>query len=299
MILDFSPGGNQPSVHLATPAKVNLFLEIRAKRPDGYHELETLMVPISLYDTLQFQMSPDSQLTLRCSHPDLGNPDENLVLRAARLLRDTVGITTGAQITLTKRIPLAAGLAGGSSDAAATLVGLNRLWNLGLSRPQLLPLAQQLGSDIAFFLGDGAAWCTGRGEVITPCPVAIPLELVLVCPSFGMSTPAVYRALRVPASPIDGTAIRAAVQQGDIDAIAQSLHNRLEEPAQTINPLLADWLERLRNTNATGVRMSGSGSTLFALCRDRTEATRVASAIASEAGSVGAISRVLLVRSCV
>src|SRR5438045_8162621 len=156
------------------PAKVNLFLEVLSKRPDGYHEIATLMVAIRLMDTLVFKEEPD--LRLGCNRPDLSTGPDNLVLRAARLLQKRTACTRGAHIRLVKRIPMAAGLAGGSTDAAATLAGLDRLWQVGKSAGELAALSSEIGSDIPFFFRTPAAWCTGRGEVVTAVNLPIPLH---------------------------------------------------------------------------------------------------------------------------
>src|SRR5438477_7604267 len=170
------------------PAKVNLFLEVLGKRPDGYHDLATLMVAVSLFDTLEIKEDPSATITLDLvppaeapgaeDRPALTPGPDNLVWRAADLLRRHAGHPRGARLRLRKRIPLAAGLAGGSSDAAATLLGLNRLWRLGLTDAELARLGAELGSDVAFFLHGPAAWCTGRGEVITPLRAGRELWLV-------------------------------------------------------------------------------------------------------------------------
>src|SRR5438105_3037393 len=170
------------------PAKVNLYLEVLAKRADGYHEIATLMVAVSLYDTLEFKEETSGEIGFRCDHPDLTTGPDNLVLRAVQLLRQRTGCPRGVHIRLAKRIPLASGLAGGSSDAAATLAGLNRLWRLGLKRGELAQLGAELGSDVAFFFATPAAWCTGRGEQVAPLRLGRPLWLVLVQPPFGLST---------------------------------------------------------------------------------------------------------------
>src|SRR5438045_753982 len=187
------PAGNGTAVTAWAPAKVNLFLEVVGKRPDGFHELRTLMAAVSLYDTLTFAPAPPGPIRLSCPGVPLSTGPENLVVRAAEALRRYAGTDAGADVVLTKRIPLAAGLAGGSTDAAATLVGLNRLWGLGLSRAELMPLAAGLGSDVAFFLAPPCAWCTGRGEVVEPWPLGARLHLVLVAPPFGLGTADVYR----------------------------------------------------------------------------------------------------------
>src|SRR5205823_12677755 len=152
------PAGNGPSaVTVWAPAKVNLFLEVVGKRADGFHELRTLMVTVSLYDTLTFALAPSGPIRLTCPGEQLATGPENLIVRAADHLRRHTGHDDGADVVLTKRIPLAAGLAGGSTDAAATLVGLNRLWGLGLGRDELATMAADLGSDVAFFLDPPSA----------------------------------------------------------------------------------------------------------------------------------------------
>src|SRR5262245_53525263 len=176
------------SVRALAPAKVNLFLEVLRRRPDGYHDLATLMVAVGLYDSLSFTANDTGEIRLGCDDPALPTGPDNLVCRAARLLRDRHGVRAGADILLAKRIPVAAGLAGGSSDAAATLAGLNRLWQLGLDNGELARLGAELGSDVAFFFSGPAAWCTGRGEIVEPVPMARPLDLVLVSPRVGLST---------------------------------------------------------------------------------------------------------------
>ncbi|HYT90648.1 MAG TPA: 4-(cytidine 5'-diphospho)-2-C-methyl-D-erythritol kinase, partial [Gemmataceae bacterium] len=183
------------------PAKVNLYLEVLAKRVDGYHEIETLMIGVSLYDTLVFKEDSSGAISLRCHRPELSTGPDNLVMRAAERLRQHTGCPRGAHIRLVKRIPLAAGLAGGSTDAAAALAGLNRLWQLNLPDTELAELAARLGSDVPFFFATPAAWCTGRGEKVTPVALGKRLWFVLLCPPFGLATADVYRGLTVPERP--------------------------------------------------------------------------------------------------
>jgi 4-diphosphocytidyl-2-C-methyl-D-erythritol kinase len=277
------------------PAKVNLHLEILGQRPDGYHALETLMVAVNLCDTLVFTDDASGRLSLTTRHSGLSTGPDNLVLRAAEMLRATFGCPRGARIRLVKRIPLAAGLAGGSTDAAATLAGLNRLWGLGLADEQLMKLSAGLGSDVAFFFRTPAAWCTGRGEVVTPASMGKQLWMVLVCPPFGLSTAEVYRQVTVPAQPHTGDAIRQGLAKGDVESVGRLLHNRLEEAAQRVRPEVADYRRLLEAQGPAGARMSGSGSTLFAVCRDRNEAQRIAQALRQEPKRLG--STVYLIRS--
>ena len=267
----------QPDAVLVwAPAKVNLFLEVLAKRADGYHDIATLMVAVSLFDTLEFKEDASGAIRLDCAHPTLATGPDNLICRAAQLLRQRTGCTRGATIRLVKRIPLAAGLAGGSTDAAATLAGLNRLWDLGLGPAELAGLGAELGSDIAFFLWASAACCTGRGEQVAPLELGRPLWLVLVCPPVAVSTAEVYRGVTVPAQPRSGEDVRRAATKGDIEALGRALHNRLQPVAERICPALANLFDRLQRLAPAGQLMSGSGSSLFALCRDQGEALRIA-----------------------
>jgi 4-diphosphocytidyl-2-C-methyl-D-erythritol kinase len=258
------------------PAKVNLHLEVLAKRADGYHEIATLMVAVGLYDKLRIKEEKSGEIQLHCNDPRLSSGPENLVHRAATLLQRRTGTRHGARVRLTKRIPLAAGLAGGSSDAAATLVGLNQLWDLGLTSPDLAGLATELGSDVAFFLNGPAAWCTGRGEKVTPWPIGRRLWLVLASPGVGLSTADVYRRVEIPARPQSGDEIRAAASSGDVVALGRNLHNRLQGPAETLCPPIAAMRRQIESLRPAGQLMSGSGSTVFALCRNRQEARRIA-----------------------
>src|SRR5262249_968079 len=167
------------SLATQAPAKVNLFLEVLGKRPDGYHDLEPLMVAVDVTDTLEFWPDESGALTLTCDAPGLTTGPDNLVLRAAESLKRQVNHRGGAAIHLAKRIPIQAGLAGGSSDAATTLKALNRLWNLGLTDTELARVGAEIGSDVAFFFASGAAWCTGRGEKVEPITLGRPLDFVL------------------------------------------------------------------------------------------------------------------------
>src|SRR5216683_776287 len=196
---------------LRTSAKVNLALEVLGRRPDGYHELSTVLQAVDLFDRLTVETA--EAITLETSDPALPTDDGNLVIRAARLLRKTAGVEAGARIVLDKRIPVAAGLGGGSSDAAATLWGLNHLWGLRWRRERLIALATGLGMDVPFFLGPGRALGTGRGEVLKALPTAGGYAMVLVNPGVPLSTQAVYG--RVPAGWRASTTAEAASRRRD------------------------------------------------------------------------------------
>jgi 4-diphosphocytidyl-2-C-methyl-D-erythritol kinase len=285
------------AVRVWTPAKVNLFLEVLARRPDGYHELATLMTAVSLYDTLEFTEEPTGATTLHCDHPSLPTGPDNLICRAVELARRESGRSDGVGIRLWKRIPMAAGLAGGSSDAAATLAGLNRLWRLGWDRNQMARLGAELGSDVSFFFAAPASWCTGRGEQIEPLRLGRPLDLVLVSPSVGLSTAEVFRGVTVPTEPRSGAAIRQAAAVGDVEELGRQLHNRLQPAAERLCPDVAGLCARLSSLGPAGQLMTGSGSTVFALCRQPGEALSLARALNSARDELDG-ARVFVVRSC-
>jgi 4-diphosphocytidyl-2-C-methyl-D-erythritol kinase len=271
-----APDAHPAAVTLAAPAKLNLFLDVLGKRPDGYHDLATCMVPLSLADTLAF--APADTLSLTCDDPRLSTGPENLVMKAAELLRTRTGCPRGAAITLTKRIPMQAGLGGGSSDAATTLLGLNELWDLRLGHADLLELAGQLGSDVPFFLARSAAWCTGRGEVVVPFDLPSELNFVLLCPGVGLSTAAVFRHCQPSDTPMSTEPLRRALAAGDAAAVGRSLFNRLQAPAEALCPAVARLRQHCEQLASRGWwwghGMTGSGSTYFVLARDAGSAQR-------------------------
>jgi len=286
------------AVVVAAPAKLNLYLEVLGKRADGFHALETLMVAVDLFDTLELRPRPDATLALTCAPPGLPTGPDNLVYNAAdRLRRRANRPDLGATIHLTKRIPAQAGLAGGSSDAAAALIGLNRVWNLALPKADLAAVAAEVGSDVAFFLDLPAAWCTGRGELVTPEPGGAQLHAVLVCPPVGLGTADVFRRVVVPAVQQDGMAVRAAFRAGDADALGRALFNRLAAPAFGLAPLVETVYRRLSDQHPSGCLMSGSGSAVFALCRGPADAARVASGFRAATPPGEPASRIQMVRT--
>ena len=180
-------------MQLSAPAKINLSFRIKGRRADGFHEIETLMAPISLADRITIERAgDDGEIRFSCDDPSLPAGDDNLVVRAAKLFRQRAGITSGITIALEKKIPHGAGLGGGSSDAASILLGLNELFDAGLDQTELLELAAQLGSDVPFFVVRSAAVCRGRGEIVTPISLGTKLHLVLLKPDFGVPTPWAY-----------------------------------------------------------------------------------------------------------
>ena len=270
-----------------TPAKLNLFLEILSRRNDGFHEIETLICPIGLYDTLTFDESPSGDIDFSCVWPaeagssaEVPSNADNTVVRALTLLRQAAGTERGAKVRLLKRIPAAAGLAGGSSDAAAALVAANRVWQLNWPRERLAEIAAAVGSDVPFFLGGGPAVCRGRGERIERLD-APRLDFVVVHPPQGLSTAAVYRACRPAVRPRTAAALVSAWRAGSLAEVGRRLHNGLQPAART----LADEIERLEREFARldllGHAMSGSGSSYFGLCRSPRQAERIAALLRS------------------
>jgi 4-diphosphocytidyl-2-C-methyl-D-erythritol kinase len=274
MIVRPSAGG----VECLAPAKLNLFLEVLGKRPDGYHELVTLMVSVDLHDTLSFRDEPTGRIVLTCDDPALPAGPENLVFRAAERLREEAGVPRGAIIELSKSIPAQAGLGGGSSNAAATLVALDRLWNLQSPPERLDALAGGLGSDVPFFLHTTAAVCRGRGELIEPVPMPATFHFVLVCPTVGLSTADVYRRLMLPERREPIGPVLEALASGDPAALGRCLFNRLQPVAETIRPDLSRVRQALNNLRPSlhGHAMTGSGSAYFGLARDRPAAESAA-----------------------
>lgn len=276
------------SIVVHTPAKLNLFLEILAQRADGFHELETLMVSVDIYDTLSFTEEESAEIRLRCFNAGtrqaavspadaLPAGRENIVVQAAELLRNSAGIERGVRIGLTKRIPSAAGLAGGSSNAAATLIALNRLWKLELSAGELFQLAAQLGSDVGFFLAaTPAAICRGRGEEVEPLEMPFSLHFVIAKPASGLSTAVVYRHCRPAVVPRHVNDLADALKRGRFGRAANQLHNALQPPAFDLNDDVKRLADAFSELSVLGHQMSGSGTAYFGMCNNRRQALRAA-----------------------
>jgi len=265
------------SLSVLARAKINLTLDVLGKRPDGYHEVEMIMQSVELADVLEFYPAP-SGLSLEVAGTGAPQNEENLVLRAARLLQNRFGVQKGVDIRLKKHIPAEAGLGGGSADAAAALRALNELWGLGLSVGELAALGAEIGSDVPFCVFGGTALACGRGEIIQKLPVCLPMHLVLVKPSFGVSTAAVYGALsRIPVNKRPDTrGMIEALGRGDIDGVAQKLSNVLEEVTAAMYPVVREIKSALLEAGALGAAMTGSGPTVFGIFRDERAAADAA-----------------------
>lgn len=274
------------------PAKLNLFLRIVRKRPDGFHDIDTVMSTINLFDTLEFSASNDNAIRLTVelavspmtgvSVDTIPTDPENLVVRAAELLRLHTGATPGADVRLIKRIPSAAGMGGGSSDAAAALLGLNALWGLGLSTGELVGLAAQLGSDVAFFLGGSTtARCTGRGEILEPLNLPEFLHFVVAKPQAGLSTPLVYKHCRPDTEGLSPEGLIAAWSRGAVAEAARCLHNGLQAPAESLSEAIRGLREVFDRLPVLGHQLSGSGTAYFGVCHNRGQALQIAGRLRS------------------
>jgi 4-diphosphocytidyl-2-C-methyl-D-erythritol kinase len=265
-----------------SPCKVNLLLNILGKRPDGFHELETIMHPVHFCDRLAFSIGGQG-IQLTCSDPSLPVDSRNLVHRATAAFLEAMGRSDGVRIHLEKKIPQAAGLGGGSGNAATTLLGLNELFGNPLSPEKLHVLAAGLGSDIPFFLQTKPALATGRGENVVsldPFPALRGTVFLLIHPGFGISTPWAYQNLARFPTALNGHPGRAQklaqlLQTSDLAAASAEFYNSLEAPALEKFPLLQLFQEFLRANGAAAALMSGSGSTTFAIFQDRPTAEAV------------------------
>lgn len=259
-----------PSLQVPAPGKVNLVLEVLRRRPDGYHAIRTVMHALELADTLTFSAGrPGIRVT--CDRPGVPEDEENLVGRAARLLATATGRRPAVKIHIRKRVPVAAGMGGGSSDAAAALNGLCRFWGLRRDPKLLQDLAARLGSDVAFFLRGGCALGTGRGERIFPWPAVPGLWVALVNPGVAVSTAEVYKKLNLQlTTPMNYiNLMRPAIIQKNPVKIGQKLFNQLESVTAASHPVVTRIKAELLACGALAAMMTGSGPTVFALLPSR------------------------------
>lgn len=286
---------NSHSITVQTPAKLNLFLSIDHKRSDGFHDITSLMLSVGIYDTLVFTEEPSSEVELRVVDanpllPQQTKPqqcipsgEDNLVVRAIRLLQAKTGSHKGIRIQLMKRIPSEAGLGGGSSDAAATLFAANELWQLGLTLNDLRDLASELGSDIPFFLTESSsAICRGRGEIIESVSIPHCLYFVIVRPSSGLSTADVYRHCRVRTqSENQVEQLVRHLASGQFHSLSSLILNDLQIPAERLNSEILILKEFFTKQSVLGHMMSGSGTAYFGICHNRAQACQIAARLRS------------------
>ncbi len=253
------------------PAKINLSLLIAGKRPDGFHEIETLMAKVNLYDELLLEQSSTGRIELVCkgSHSAPCGP-ENLVYKACEVLLDRAGMRPQIKVTLTKNIPVGAGLGGGSSDAAAALIGLNKFMKTSFSRQELAEMASELGSDVAFFIGGPLAYCTGRGEKTRKIENKYPFLAVLILPDINVSTKRVYANYTHNKNiyePFKAT-IEENLKKNNVDLIAQMCTNMLENSCFLLHPGLQQLKTTVEKLGVAPVCLSGSGSAMFSIVKN-------------------------------
>ncbi|MFF9604829.1 4-(cytidine 5'-diphospho)-2-C-methyl-D-erythritol kinase [Streptomyces sp. NPDC014684] len=274
------------SVTVRVPAKVNVQLAVGAARPDGFHDLANVFLAVGLYD--EVTVAPADELRVTCEGPDADQVPldrGNLAARAAIALAARRGIEPAVHIHITKDIPVAGGMAGGSADGAGALLACDALWGVGASRAELLAICAELGSDVPFSLVGGAALGTGRGERLTALETGGTFHWVFAMAGRGLSTPAVFREFdrlargrRIP-EPVASPELLAALAKGDTDALAASLSNDLQPAALSLFPELADTLEAGRRAGALATLVSGSGPTTAFLTRDAAAAEKTAEAL--------------------
>lgn len=256
-------------------AKINLTLEVLGRRDDGYHDIASILQTVSLHDILTFEEADN--ITLECDRPELVTPD-NLVLRAAHLLRDNVGVSTGAAIGLRKKIPVAAGLGGGSSDAAATLLALNRLWGTELTREDLLPIAASIGSDVPFFLYGGTGRVFGRGERVQPLPPADLEWAVVLAPRIDLPNKTATMFSKIgPMNYTNGGLTRklAARLSSKGDTPPQFLFNAFDDVAVEAFPALKTYWDTFHGLGAREIHLCGAGPSLYAPVSTKHHATAI------------------------
>ena len=254
--------------------KINLGLDVLRRRPDGYHDVKMIMQMVDIYDTLTFEKRQDDRIVLSANKEEIPCDDSNLIYKAAKLLFDYKGVSYGVNIHLEKRIPVAAGMAGGSTDAAAAFTGLNELFELGVSQKELLELGVKVGADVPYCILGGCALSEGIGEVLTPLPNPPYCELVITKPDINVSTKYVYENLNLPElkrhPDIDG--MRTAIEAGDLKGITDRLENVLESVTVKKYGIIQEIKDEMISLGATNAIMSGSGPTVFGFFESKEQA---------------------------
>jgi 4-diphosphocytidyl-2-C-methyl-D-erythritol kinase len=277
-IIDISERVKLVRISMKAPAKINLTLDVLGKREDGYHEVEMVMTTIDLADRIDIYPRDDNRITIDCSACYVPLGEKNHVYQIAQLLRTKLGITKGVHFYIHKRIPVAAGLAGGSSDAAAAIKGLNRLWGLDLSVEEMAQIGSEVGSDVAFCVHGGTALARGRGEKITPLPSPPPSWVILAKPPIGVSTAEIYGKLsmnEVNKYPARSKEMVQAIQNRDYQAVYQTLGNHLETVTLSLYPEVRRLKEQMSRFGADASLMSGSGPTVFSLVDKESRVSRI------------------------
>ncbi|MBR5598016.1 MAG: 4-(cytidine 5'-diphospho)-2-C-methyl-D-erythritol kinase [Lachnospiraceae bacterium] len=251
-------------------AKINLGLDVLRRRENGYHDVKMIMQTVNIYDTLEFEKRDDEQIVIKVDAMELPTDENNLIYKATKLLFDQKGVTEGVDITLTKRIPIAAGMAGGSTDAAAALVGINRLFELGFSVEELKEIGVKIGADVPYCIEGGTALSEGIGEILTKLPDAPDCFVVVAKPEISVSTKYVYENLHANElkyhPDIDGMV--EAIKKQDLDGVCSRMENVLETVTETKYPIISEIKNLLKEAGAENALMSGSGPTVFAIFKE-------------------------------
>ena len=252
---------------ILSPAKINLFLHVRGKRPDGYHELHSLMCCVTLFDEISLQIGTIDTVNIQCSHPGVPSDTTNLAHRAARLFQNKLGSSQGIDIRLTKNIPVAAGLGGGSGNAASVLLALNTIFDHPFSRAQLTEMGLTLGADVPFFIFQKPAVATGIGEILDPFEGTLPYHVLLLYPGFNVSTAEIYQNLNLALTKDEKKPTSTHLKLSRFEP-ARHLTNDLERVTAQKYPEIRLLKDKLLNSGAIGALMSGSGPTVFGLFDD-------------------------------
>jgi len=261
-------------------AKINLTLEILRRLPSGYHEIKSVMQQTGLYDTVSIN-DAQAGITITCANRIVPRNARNSIWKAAALLKEQYAVDKGVKFRLTKRIPIGGGMGGGSADAAATLVGLNKFWQLGLSQTELFEISQEIGMDVAFCILSGTALATGRGEIVEPLPSSPRLHLVIVNPGVFVSTRAAYEGLKVDQLTFADKSAQMidAIRRQDFDDIVASLHNDFESTVLDEYPVIAAAKRDLVEAGAEAALLSGSGASVFGIAKSAAQARAIAEAL--------------------
>lgn len=258
------------------PAKINLSLDVLKKREDHYHELDMVMTTIDLFDVLQFEVLSEDKIILTCNKPYVPTDERNLCYQVIREMKKAFNIQAGVKVAIKKNIPVAAGLAGGSSDAAATIRAMNLLFNLNLSLEQMLSIGEKIGSDVPFCVYNKTAQAKGRGEIIVPLPKVPHFWVVIAKPRFGVSTKEVFQNVNLDAiSHPNVPAMIEAIKHQDYQQIINNLGNALESVTFKLYPEVEALKNKLLQLDVDAVLMSGSGPTVFALTEKERKAKQV------------------------
>ncbi|CEG24615.1 4-(cytidine 5'-diphospho)-2-C-methyl-D-erythritol kinase [Peribacillus simplex] len=258
------------------PAKINLALDVLFKRPDGYHEVEMIMTTVDLADRIELKEIKGNHIQILSHNRFVPDDHRNLAYQAAFILKERFGINKGVSITIEKNIPVAAGLAGGSSDAAATLRGLNRLWKLGLSMDELAEIGAKIGSDVSFCVYGGTALARGRGEKITHLPAPPKCWVILAKPTIGVSTADIYKRLQTSKMEHpDVPGMISAIMENNYHDVCEGLGNVLEQVTLQLYPEVANIKDQMKTFGADSVLMSGSGPTVFGLVEHDSRMQRI------------------------